>query len=75
MSEKFSDSMSVPTEEKHSSMKAEISIFDSDPDNEFGGKEARKTLERRLLLKLDLRMSILVVIYILNYVSSPLVLR
>ena len=43
-----------------------------DPDAEFGGTEARRKLERRLLLKLDARMSILVVIYILNYVSSPL---
>ena len=40
-----------------------------DPDAEFGGPEARKKLERKLLLKLDARMSILVVIYILNYVS------
>lgn len=37
-------------------------------DAEFGGPEARRKLERRLLLKLDLRMSIMVVIYILNYV-------
>jgi hypothetical protein len=41
-----------------------------DLDAEFGGPEARKKLERRLLWKLDLRMSILVVIYILNYVCS-----
>ena len=40
-----------------------------DPDAEFGGTEARKRLEEKLLLKLDVRMSILVVIYILNYVS------
>ena len=39
-----------------------------DPDADFGGHEARKKLERRLLRKLDLRMSILIVIYILNYV-------
>lgn len=39
-----------------------------DPDAEFGGHEQRKALERKLLWKLDLRMSILVVIYILNYV-------
>ena len=44
----------------------------SDPDAEFGGTEARKKLERRLLLKLDARMSILVVIFILNYVSRTL---
>ena len=43
-----------------------------DPDAEFGGTEARKRLEKRLLLKLDARMSILVVIYILNYVSCTL---
>lgn len=40
-----------------------------DPDAEFGGTEARRKLEKRLLLKVDLRMSILVFIYILNYVS------
>ena len=43
-----------------------------DPDAEFGGTEARKKLEKRLLSKLDARMSILVVIYILNYVSYML---
>jgi hypothetical protein len=42
----------------------------NDPDAEFGGLEARKRLEKTLLLKLDLRMSILIVIYILNYVST-----
>ena len=39
-----------------------------DIDDEFGGKEARLRLERELLRKLDMRMSILIVIYILNYV-------
>lgn len=39
-----------------------------DPDAEFGGPEARKALEKKLLLKIDLRMSVLVVVYILNYV-------
>ncbi|KAL9712663.1 hypothetical protein Ac2012v2_003900 [Leucoagaricus gongylophorus] len=38
-------------------------------DAELGGPEARKKLEKRFLLKLDLRMSIMVVIYILNYVD------
>lgn len=42
---------------------------EDDKDAEFGGPEARKKLERKFLLKLDLRMSILVVIYILNYVG------
>ncbi|CAL1701093.1 unnamed protein product [Somion occarium] len=40
-----------------------------DPDLEFGGREARRKLERRLLWMLDLRMSILVFIYILNYID------
>lgn len=39
-------------------------------DSDFGGPDARKALERRLLWKLDLRMSILVVIYVLNYVRT-----
>ncbi|KIY51609.1 MFS general substrate transporter [Fistulina hepatica ATCC 64428] len=40
-----------------------------DPDIQFGGHEARKRLEKRLLLKIDLRLSILIVIYILNYID------
>jgi hypothetical protein len=49
---------------------------DDDPDAEFGGHEQRKIMEKKLVRKLDLRMSILVIIYILNYVSfSPMVMR
>lgn len=40
-----------------------------DTEAEFGGREGRLTLERKLLRKLDMRMSILVLIYILNYVD------
>lgn len=40
-------------------------------DADFGGTDARKALEKRLLLKLDLRMSIMIIIYILNYVTTP----
>ncbi|KAJ2931581.1 hypothetical protein H1R20_g5434, partial [Candolleomyces eurysporus] len=40
-----------------------------DRDAEFGGPEARRILERKLLLKVDLRMSIMVLIYILNYID------
>jgi len=43
-----------------------------DIDAEFGGKVARLKLERKLLRKLDMRMSILVLIYILNYVRFDL---
>ena len=38
-------------------------------DAEFGGSEARAKLEKKLLRKLDARMSILVIIYILNYID------
>jgi hypothetical protein len=38
-------------------------------DAEFGGTEERKRMEKRFLRKLDARMSIMVVIYILNSVS------
>ena len=37
-------------------------------DAKYGGHQARLKLEKKLLLKVDLRMSILIVIYILNYV-------
>jgi len=43
--------------------------IEEDSNVEFGGTNARKALEKRLLLKLDLRMSIMVVIYILNYID------
>ncbi|TFY60003.1 hypothetical protein EVJ58_g5425 [Rhodofomes roseus] len=46
-----------------------VQLAAGDPDAEFGGPDARKKLERRLLLKLDARMSILVIIYILNYID------
>ena len=39
-------------------------------DEEFGGTEERKRIERKLLWKLDCRMSVMIVIYILNYVRS-----
>ena len=42
----------------------------TDSEEAFGDREARRRLERKLLRKLDARMSILVVIYILNYVST-----
>ena len=54
---------------KEQDLEAPIKAYEA--DEEFGGHEARKNLERKLLRKLDLRMSILVVIYILNYVRIP----
>jgi hypothetical protein len=40
---------------------------------EFGGREGRVNLERKLLRKLDMRMSILILIYILNYVRFSII--
>jgi hypothetical protein len=37
-----------------------------DPDSAFGGRLGRNELEARLVSKLDTRMSILILIYILN---------
>lgn len=47
--------------------------FTDDPDVEFGGTEARRVLEKKLLRKVDMRVSILIIIYILNYVCIPVV--
>ncbi|KAG2143398.1 MFS general substrate transporter [Suillus bovinus] len=49
--------------------KAYIECKELDVDAEFGGIEARNKLERRLLWKLDLHMSMLVLIYILNFID------
>lgn len=52
---------SLTTEEKAAVGKGGIVAGQVDVhlvDDEFGGTEARQKLERRLLLKLDLRMSI-----------------
>lgn len=43
-------------------------------DAEFGGCEERRKMEKKLVRRLDARMSILIVIYILNYVSFFFVL-
>jgi hypothetical protein len=43
--------------------------LDADVDAEFGGSAERAKMEKRLLRKLDIRHSILIVIYILNYVG------
>jgi hypothetical protein len=63
-------SSTSPTDEKASISQHDVENFDKDA--EFGGPEARRKLERKLLLKVDARMSIMVLIYILNYVRSPL---
>lgn len=60
-------------EEKHYEVADEANVTEyADPDAEFGGVEERRRLERKLLWKLDCRMSIMVLIYILNYVRYVL---
>lgn len=61
-----SDAVTGDTRVEHSeSNSPDIRYYDA----EFGGPEERGRLEKKLLRKIDTRMSILVVIYILNYVS------
>ncbi|TBU48995.1 MFS general substrate transporter [Dichomitus squalens] len=55
-------------EKRQSEAGVQIADLD-DSDADFGGQEARQRLERKLLRKIDLRMSIMIVIYILNYVD------
>lgn len=65
-------------EEKALANEAPISVLQESPtesgDNdvvtELGGEEERRRLEKKLLWKLDCRMSIMIVIYILNYVCE-----
>lgn len=64
---------SRPHSIEEKSFKDEAFIPDTnhvDPDAEFGGPEERRRLERKLLWKLDCRMSVMVLIYILNYVRQ-----
>ncbi|KAF8639444.1 hypothetical protein AX16_010299 [Volvariella volvacea WC 439] len=60
---------SIKSTEKGAREECHLATAQNVPDAEFGGPEARQALERRLLLKVDLRMSILIVIYILNYID------
>ncbi|KAF5387819.1 hypothetical protein D9615_000371 [Tricholomella constricta] len=54
-------------EKQPESPRSELNV--EGPDAEFGGTEARRKLERKLLWKVDARMSIMVIIYILNYID------
>ncbi|ESK97617.1 sugar transporter [Moniliophthora roreri MCA 2997] len=61
---------SIPSvDEKQTAEYAASPINAPDPDAQYGGHEERKKLEKKLLMKIDLRMSVLIVIYILNYID------
>lgn len=67
--------MASINEKEKDALKIETNSLDSherDPNAEFGGLEERRRLEKSLIWKLDCRMTILVVIYILNYVRDML---
>ncbi|KAL5498804.1 hypothetical protein ACEPAH_2159 [Sanghuangporus vaninii] len=69
LDEKEKDNEIVLIEETRvipSSISADAS---SEQDAEFGGPEERRRLERKLVRKLDWRMTILIIIYILNYID------
>ena len=40
-----------------------------DGDAEFGGPEERKRMEKKLIRRLDMRLALIVVLYLLNYVN------
>lgn len=63
-----------PVDEEPDIDTLEQAPLDTD-EEELGGREGRLNLERKLLRKLDMRMSILVLIYILNYVRHPVAVR
>ncbi|KAG1728549.1 MFS general substrate transporter [Suillus lakei] len=63
MATDHSDAASISPSKEH------VECKELDLDVEFGGIEARNKLERKLLWKLDLRMSMLVLIYILNFID------
>ncbi|KAI0921663.1 hypothetical protein AcW2_006565 [Taiwanofungus camphoratus] len=63
-------SIAFGTNKKHDDDPEEQVVIEANVlngDEQFGGHEARKRLEKKLLRKLDLRVSILIIIYILNY--------
>lgn len=68
--EQISSEREADIEEKRSPSPSVKQVIDDDPDAEFDGYEERRKLERKLLWKLDLRMFILVIVYILNYVCD-----
>ncbi|KAJ7576928.1 MFS general substrate transporter [Mycena floridula] len=55
--------------EKQHEKRADSLDEETDPDAQYGGHEARLVLEKKLLRKIDARMSIMIFIYILNYID------
>ena len=53
--------------EKHPKASANVSSVDGDA--EFGGPGERKRMEKRLVRRLDMRLTLIVVLFLLNYVN------
>ncbi|OCB84398.1 MFS general substrate transporter [Sanghuangporus baumii] len=73
----FSSPTKEALDDKVSANETPISVVQADSTGseaedavaEFGSEDERRRLERNLLWKLDCRMSIMIVIYILNYID------
>ena len=61
------DSKDIEIADEHEEYRAH-GVNRVDLDAEFGGHEQRMKIQKSLLRKVDIRMFVLVVIYILNYV-------
>ena len=53
--------------EKHPRVSASAPSVDGDA--EFGGTRERKRMEKKLIRRLDMRLALIVVLYLLNYVN------
>ena len=64
------DEMDPRTPLLKDSVEEEIVEISDDDDDELEDPQKRQEIERALLWKLDKRMSILILIYVLNFVSG-----
>lgn len=55
--------------EDNGTIDSPFKVHSKDSDTEFGGTEERMKLEKKLVRKIDARMSIMVIIYILNSID------
>ena len=67
------DEMDPRTPLLKDSIEEEIVGISDDDDDELEDPQKRQEIERALLWKLDKRMSILILIYVLNFVSDSAV--
>lgn len=56
--------------ETNSDLEQYYTDIDHPEDDAFGGPERRRQIEKKLLRKLDLRVCFLVLVHVMNYVTS-----